>query len=262
MKEVAEHFGVKEGLVASVCTGIARQKPRHYWGGAPLKGRIQDAQNVERFIAEKVPGFTFAGNYTGHDGTVDLWCDTCGSIMTRSWVTVRHSSVLCRVCDQRRRDEKEKAKREDAERREREAKEKEKARAWAKYENSIKQWSFAVCKECGEIFVPDGKTKCYCSERCRRKAVNNRKDRRIAGKRQNSGITLEKVYGRDGGTCYLCGESCDWDDYEERNGNKIAGDWYPSIDHVIPLAHGGTHTWDNVRLAHRRCNYLKSDAPR
>lgn len=34
---------------------------------------------------------------------------------------------------------------------------------------------------------------------------------------------------------------------------------YPSIDHIIPVSHGGTHTWDNVELAHRYCNGVKSD---
>lgn len=54
---------------------------------------------------------------------------------------------------------------------------------------------------------------------------------------------------------------CDWNDFVMKGGTVITGDWYPSVDHVQPIAHGGTDTWDNVRLAHRRCNYLKSDSP-
>ncbi|MFC9724785.1 HNH endonuclease [Bacillus cereus] len=36
-------------------------------------------------------------------------------------------------------------------------------------------------------------------------------------------------------------------------------DYYPSIEHIIPVSKGGTHTWDNVKLDHRKCNYLKSN---
>ena len=32
------------------------------------------------------------------------------------------------------------------------------------------------------------------------------------------------------------------------------------LHHVVPLAKGGEHSWGNVALAHRRCNYLKSDS--
>lgn len=32
-----------------------------------------------------------------------------------------------------------------------------------------------------------------------------------------------------------------------------------SVDHRIPLARGGTHTWDNVALVHFRCNVRKGD---
>ena len=32
-----------------------------------------------------------------------------------------------------------------------------------------------------------------------------------------------------------------------------------TLDHVIPLSRGGTHTWDNVAPAHLLCNGLKAD---
>lgn len=72
-------------------------------------------------------------------------------------------------------------------------------------------------------------------------------------------ITVKRLYELEGGICYLCGEPTDFNDYEIRNGSMVTGNRYPSIDHVIPLSKGGTHAWDNVRLAHRRCNILKSD---
>jgi 5-methylcytosine-specific restriction endonuclease McrA len=32
-----------------------------------------------------------------------------------------------------------------------------------------------------------------------------------------------------------------------------------TIEHVQPLTHGGTHTWDNVKPAHAKCNFDKGD---
>jgi hypothetical protein len=56
------------------------------------------------------------------------------------------------------------------------------------------------------------------------------------------------VYRRDRGTCYLC----------RRQVPRVVGDLLsPSLDHVIPRARGGGHSYDNVRLAHRVCNARK-----
>ena len=70
-------------------------------------------------------------------------------------------------------------------------------------------------------------------------------------------ITLEKLYKRDGGKCYLCGIICDWNDGIDKDGTFVAGQMYPSIDHVFPLSKGGHHTWENVKLACRGCNSRK-----
>ena len=72
-------------------------------------------------------------------------------------------------------------------------------------------------------------------------------------------ITVDKLFIRDNGVCSLCGGMCDYRDSTTRNGHFIVGEKYPSIDHVIPLSKGGTHTWDNVKLAHFKCNTLKGN---
>ena len=65
---------------------------------------------------------------------------------------------------------------------------------------------------------------------------------------------------RDDNICKICGRQVDTEDYYYTDeGYFIAGNNYPSIDHIIPLAKGGTHTWDNIQLAHRHCNTIKND---
>lgn len=73
----------------------------------------------------------------------------------------------------------------------------------------------------------------------------------------DKGITVRALFDRNGGICELCGKPCDFSDRIYENGVFIAGKSYPSIDHIIPVSKGGSHTWDNVQLAHRSCNSVK-----
>jgi 5-methylcytosine-specific restriction endonuclease McrA len=59
-------------------------------------------------------------------------------------------------------------------------------------------------------------------------------------------IDRSVVFDRDNGTCYLCGSQVDPD--------------YWHMDHVHPVSKGGSHTYDNVRVTHPRCNLRKSDS--
>ena len=54
-------------------------------------------------------------------------------------------------------------------------------------------------------------------------------------------LSRRAVFTRDASTCVYCGGSA------------------TSIDHVVPRSRGGTHTWDNVVAACRRCNHTKAD---
>ena len=63
-------------------------------------------------------------------------------------------------------------------------------------------------------------------------------------------ITLRALIARDNGVCQICGKPTD--DCDISNGH--IGRMYPTLDHIIPLSKGGTHTWDNVQLAHMHCN--------
>lgn len=113
------------------------------------------------------------------------------------------------------------------------------------------------CKECGKWFSTTNKGKKYCSVTCSdrfeyRKKETIRRERIKQNGRIDWDISIERLIHRDKGICYLCGE-------QVKTNLDPNHDYYPSIEHVIPVAKGGTHTWDNVKLAHRKCNYLKSD---
>lgn len=113
-----------------------------------------------------------------------------------------------------------------------------------------------VCAVCGNTFLTFNPMQKTCSKKCGKGLAYAKKKHRIP-KNQivDKDITLEALYRRDSGVCYLCGGKCDWGD---KNG-MIVGPNYPSVDHVIPISHGGLHSWNNVRLAHFWCNSMKSD---
>lgn len=256
MGEVAERFGVSESLAGNICRGIAPQtqrRPKTYrnqWNGSDIEERGRE------YVERHAPGFEYAGEYKGWDAPFLVKCKTCGHIERRSPITMRGKGIRCEACYQAEAEARRKAQPEK----------KPKAVPLVLPVRKPRQMELRTCKECGALFIPEtAREEKYCSETCRKKAANRqstrRKDKRLAGVKRDKGITTKSVYERDGGVCYLCGRACDWNDFEERGGVFIAGDLYPSVDHVQPVAHEGTDTWDNVRLAHRRCNYLKSDSP-
>ena len=121
-----------------------------------------------------------------------------------------------------------------------------------------------VCAECGISFISIGKTRKYCATKCFNKRNNRVSELRRREKLKENGeidwgLSLTKLIKRDKNLCHICGEKCNTKDYVKVDGAFIAGNQYPSIDHLLPVSMGGTHTWDNVKLAHRQCNAGKSN---
>lgn len=108
-----------------------------------------------------------------------------------------------------------------------------------------------VCISCGVIFMANSIEQKCCSIECSKRYDNQRRSKRIyKNGKPDLSISLTKLYTRDEGICQLCGKHIDFDcDYNSDN--------YPSIDHILPIAKGGLHQWDNVQLACRSCNSLK-----
>jgi 5-methylcytosine-specific restriction endonuclease McrA len=115
-----------------------------------------------------------------------------------------------------------------------------------------------VCLECGAGFdyVPHkgAKAKRYCTSQCQGRASDRVRSRwRRAVTR---GVGAEKVdynvvFARDGWRCQLCGRKTDV---------KARGKMRPKspvIDHIIPLAAGGSHSYLNVQCACHACNSAK-----
>lgn len=111
------------------------------------------------------------------------------------------------------------------------------------------------CVVCGKEFATWKGRKITCSAKCSRKKKDI--DRQYRGIIVDSDITLESLAIKNHNQCQICGFFVDWNDYEYKNGYKICGNMYPSIDHILPRSKGGLHSWANVQLAHRKCNSSK-----
>lgn len=127
-----------------------------------------------------------------------------------------------------------------------------------------------LCFACGSEKPPvagKGRYTRFCSEECRqeskrtkariRKPKGCRKHTTRAKKRglpRQYSITLWKVAERDQWVCRLCNQIVEG---KVDSSHPMAG----CIDHIVPInlkantQHG--HVWNNVQLAHRRCNELK-----
>ncbi|MFI9244157.1 HNH endonuclease [Streptomyces sp. NPDC053086] len=115
-----------------------------------------------------------------------------------------------------------------------------------------RRWVAGWCARCGESFViVDQLAARYCSKRCARSAA---KEKRRALQRDAfvAPVQRAKVFERDGWRCRLCGKTV-------LRTAVVPHPRAPVIDHVIPLARGGTHEPSNVQTAHFLCNSIKSD---
>lgn len=79
----------------------------------------------------------------------------------------------------------------------------------------------------------------------RRETANRRRVRLRQGEVEV--ISRQEVYDRDKGLCGFCLAAV-------RMEVRFPDPLSPSLDHIIPVALGGSHTKANLRLTHLRCN--------
>jgi 5-methylcytosine-specific restriction endonuclease McrA len=118
-----------------------------------------------------------------------------------------------------------------------------------------------ICLGCGDEFNRfDQGSRC---NRCKRDSVVQAKQlRRLranGGEAYEPGIDYRKLYLLADGRCCICQLPCDdpsvWLSWDGLNWMPNA----PTVDHIVALANGGTHTWNNVQLACLKCNSYKSN---
>lgn len=117
------------------------------------------------------------------------------------------------------------------------------------------------CEECGSSFCPlygSGRVSLcgVCSEMRR---LAQKRVARLKRKAQERAATIESVdpivvLERDGWACRICGIAT------PRCKRGSLDDDAPELDHIVPLAAGGEHSYRNTQCACRRCNREKSDS--
>lgn len=107
-----------------------------------------------------------------------------------------------------------------------------------------------VCPGCGEEHRHGGKSRCADCAHDHRKSLRSAAEaRRLDVVRAGDQDIHWTLLGeRDGWVCHICSKRVP----------KVAGTaeqpMGATVDHLIPIAHGGEHLWANVALAHRSCN--------
>jgi hypothetical protein len=108
-----------------------------------------------------------------------------------------------------------------------------------------------TCTECGTSYTVRSGHQRFCTARCKlaAKAPRHRARKRKA---HVAPVSRRRIYERDRWTCQLCNKPVDK--------TKVAPHpLAPTIDHILPLAAGGTHEPSNTQCAHFACNSRKGD---
>ena len=117
-----------------------------------------------------------------------------------------------------------------------------------------------ACLNCNEAFnrFDQGGVCDQCIKRAKAAYQIKRKAAIRGATRYDTGISHWTVHQIFNGVCGICSHKTQppevWDDWDGKSWMPFA----PTVDHIIPVSRAGTHTWDNVQLAHALCNSLKS----
>lgn len=218
----------------------ADRKARANTGSCPVCGETLSARRVDaKFCSDECcSAFHYAKNLGRTPTRIDLRktrCAGCGAEMVGRRSNAKWCSDRCRL-------------------RPSEVAKRERTRA------RLADARGRPCGECGQPFDPVRIHARYCSRDCAQRAYRRGVDWRDKNHRRRAtmaGVDAERIESRaildrDKWVCQLC-----------RDPIPRAASWpdplSPSLDHVIPISKGGTHTVANLQAAHLSCNCKKGD---
>lgn len=267
MAQCSELFEMNIGAIQYICkkhgvAGVMSNRKADYSKLIGHENQYSKRTDEEKrqYVESLLPSsFSYVKGYKDCDSKVTIRCNVCGHEFTKSMIGIRHrQKPICPKCAELKRQQKEaEAERANAEKEE-QRKQKTAMRKAKKLTTQILNTLQVQCVECGKVFSTTNSNRVCCSAKCSKHKANRRHDRRIAqDKRIDKDISVSRLFERDNGICWICGKPCDLKDYKITKKSKVCGDNYPSIDHVVPVCDGGLDSWENVRLAHRKCNLMR-----
>lgn len=116
-----------------------------------------------------------------------------------------------------------------------------------------RRFVYGPCRHCGGPFLAlnfGGPLPQFCSQHC---SKTEQRDRYRATKREAyvSPVSRLRIFERDGWRCQICRRLV-------KRGAVVPHPKAPVVDHIIPLAMGGTHEERNAQTAHYLCNSIKA----
>lgn len=238
-QQIADKYGMN---IASVDRRINKLKISAVKAERILKTNADTwhyTEGAKRFVESHQSDFEFVALKRKR---CRLKCKTCGFVIERDKTTIREKRCICDKCKAKKQEEI--------------ALQNERIKLVRSFYALLELRTPKKCKNCGNIFYSQIKDKQYCSNRCKRsgKSIKNRCKK--YGVYYDPKVTSKKVFERDGYRCMICGLVCN---KEDDTWSKWFGPYSPTVDHIVALANGGTHTWDNVQCAHAICNSYKRD---
>lgn len=238
----------------SIATGYSERTIRHHTQrlGAGNKDAnhsraVAEASFIKRLNASELgKTFEYAGGYETNRKRVALKCKTCGYEYTPIVRELDRGKCRkqCPRCA-------------------------EQAKEADKHEHHVIY--VKTCNECEAVYFTQYDTQEYCSKSCKTRAKGRRyrttHPKRVKSRSKHLGrmkyyakkygwplpqydstVTLKAVVEKYGSVCQICGETC----------NENIPTKRPTVDHITELCLGGSHTWDNVRLACNECNFSRN----
>lgn len=232
-KEVAEHFGIHIANLDKRMRKLGIHAVKEKVNGKKRFDSWHYIKSQAVLFEDLQPSFEYLGYFNDR---IKMRCKTCGAVVERATSTARYKNISCENCRQA------KQLRVDL---------------INVLTSAIELKTPKTCKCCGMVFYSKHPDVVYCSEKCRRKSKRSSYKNRCKkyGVFYDNTVTRKAVIKRDGNICQICGKVCNEND--KRWGN--IGPDFPTIDHIIPLALGGEHTWENVQCACAICNSYKRD---